>query len=149
MDGYDWNDNIVLVRSLAKACRIINDKVRMRLPIQCGLLEVLLFELQRHFAGKQMFLETMYKALFALSYYGLMRIGEVTKSQHVLKAKDVHMAKNKDKLMMVLYSSKTHGKANRPQKNKNHGKSEREIRILSQQIFLPFHFGKKLYQCQR
>ena len=24
MDGYDWNENLVLVRSLAKACKIIN-----------------------------------------------------------------------------------------------------------------------------
>ena len=27
MDGYDWDDNLVMVRSLANACRIINDKV--------------------------------------------------------------------------------------------------------------------------
>ena len=88
MDGYDWNDNLVLVRSLAKACRIVNDKVRMRLLIHCGLLEMILFETQRLFAnGNQWYLEILYKTLFAISYYGLMRIGEVTKSPHVLKAK--------------------------------------------------------------
>ena len=50
MDNYDWHDNLVLVRSLAKACRIINDSVRTRLPIHCGLLEMILFEIQRYFS---------------------------------------------------------------------------------------------------
>ena len=58
----------------------------------------------------------MYKALFALGYYGLMRVGELTASEHVIKARNAHMAINKDKLMIVLYSSKTHLVANRPQK---------------------------------
>ena len=52
IDGYDWNDGLVLVRSLAKACRIINDQVRTRLPIHCGLLEMILFEVQRMFTRK-------------------------------------------------------------------------------------------------
>ena len=60
----------------------------------------------------------MYKTLFTVAYYGLMQIGELTLSQHVLKAKNVHMAKNKDKLMLVLYSSKTHNKGSKPQKIK-------------------------------
>ena len=117
MNGYDWNDNLVLVSSLAKACRIINDQVRTRLPIHCGLLETILFEIQCIFMQRsQWYLECLYKALFTVSYYGLMRVGEVTLSQHVLKAKNVHVAKNKDKILLVLYSSKTHDKANKPQK---------------------------------
>ena len=47
-----------------------------------------------------------------------MRVSEVTASPHVLKAKDVHMASNKDKLLLILYSSKTHDKGCRPQKIK-------------------------------
>ena len=43
MDGYIWNDDLVLVRSLAKACKIVNDSVRTRLPIHIGLLEIILF----------------------------------------------------------------------------------------------------------
>ena len=67
LDRYDWNDKLVLVRSLAKACRIINDKVRTRLPIQCRLLEIILFEVQRFFAvDNQFYLETLYKSLFAI-----------------------------------------------------------------------------------
>ena len=49
IDGYKWNDNLVLVRSLAHACRLINDQVRTRLPIHCGLLEMILFEVHRVF----------------------------------------------------------------------------------------------------
>ena len=74
MDGYNWDDKLVLVRSLAKACRIINDTVRTRLPIQCGLLEMILFEVQRMFHG-QWYLEQLYKAVFSLSYYGMMASG--------------------------------------------------------------------------
>ena len=119
MDGYDWNDSLLQVRSLTRACRLINDMVRTRLPIQCGLLEMILFEVQRIFTNKkQLYLELLYKTLFAMAYYGLMRIGEITDSPHVLLAKNVHIAKNKDKLMLVLYSSKTHDKSNKPQKIK-------------------------------
>ena len=87
--------------------------------MHCGLLEMLLFEIHRYFTpSNQVYLESLYKTLFALCYYGMMRIGEVTKSPHVLKAKNVHVATNKDKMLLVLYSSKTHGKGSRPQKIK-------------------------------
>ena len=38
----------------------------------------------------------------------MMRVGELTESPHVLKAKDVYLGDNKDKILIVLYSSKTH-----------------------------------------
>ena len=78
---------------------------------------MILFEVERYFGGRaapQVYLEWLYKAIFILCYYGMMRIGEVTFSQHVARAKNVHMATNKDKLLVVLYSSKTHGKRHRP-----------------------------------
>ena len=128
VNGYQWDDNLVLIRSPAKACSIINDKVRTRLPIHCGLLEMILFEVQRLCARKnQWYLEIMYKTLFAVSYYGMMRVGEVTQSQHALRVANVHIPKNKQKLMLVLYSSKTHGKGNRPQKIKNNSKSKGKV----------------------
>ena len=119
LDGYNWDDNLVLIRSLANACKIINDQVRTHLPIHCRLLEIILYELIRYFSkDNQWYLEVLYKALFAISYYGLMRVGEVTYSPHVLRAKNVHLASNKDKLLLILYSSKTHDEASRPQKIK-------------------------------
>ena len=46
-DGYPWDDQKVLLGSLTKACKIINDRVYTRLPIQCSLLEMILFEVQK------------------------------------------------------------------------------------------------------
>ena len=121
-DDYQWNDNKVLLGSLVKATRLINDRVKTRLPIQHGLLELILFETQRVFKKKnQFYLELLYKAIFALGYYGLMRAGELLITnidEHTVKAKNIHMAENKEKLLIVLYSSKTHGIGNVPQKIK-------------------------------
>ena len=63
----------------------------------------------------------MYKAIFSLAYYGLMRIGELTVSsndEHTAKAVNVQIGQNKNKILIVLYSSKTHGKESKPQKIK-------------------------------
>ena len=57
----------------------------------------------------------LYKAVFALAYYGLMHIGELTQGNHPVLAKDIHIAKNKDKIRLLLHSSKTHGKESFPQ----------------------------------
>ena len=80
---------------------------------------MILFELERHFVSQsQYYLEWLYKAIFIISYYGMMRVGEITLSPHVFKAKHVHLATNKDKLLLVLYTSKTHDLRHRPQKIK-------------------------------
>ena len=135
-DGYDWDDKKILLGSLRKACKIVNDKVHVRLPIQCSLLEMLLFEIQRIFRDKgQLFLQTLYQALFAISYYGLMRVGEVTLSDHVVKAKDIHEADGKDKILIILYSSKTHTTRMRPQK----------IKITSNQSEKSGHYAKRYF----
>ena len=119
-DGYDWDDNIILLSTLTRACKLVNDTVKTRLPIQFGLLELILFETQRIF-DKQLYLEVMYKALYILGYYGLLRAGELCKttdSDHTIRACNVHSATNKEKLLIVLYTSKTHGKDSYPQKIK-------------------------------
>ena len=122
-DGYTWDNTKILLTSLTRGCRIINDRVRTRLPIQCNLLELILFEVQRIFTdSSQYYLEILYKALFALGYYGLFRVGELTLSPHVIKASNVHVATNQDKILIVLYTSKTHGKEKLRQKSQNHFK---------------------------
>ena len=142
-DGYEWDDNLVLARALAKACRLINDRVTTRLPIHCSLMETLLFEVERYFSSRnQWYLEILYKTLFALCYYGLMRVGEVTKSPHVLKAKNVHMTANKKKLLLILYSSKTHGMANRPQKIKITSNRNEKSGHYAHRYFCPFNLMK-------
>ena len=97
-DGYNWDDQAVLLSSLTHACRLINDRVLTRLPIQHGLLELILFEIKRYFSNRQQtYLETMYLAMFALGYYGLMRVAELCESEHSLKAVNTHVGVNKEK----------------------------------------------------
>ena len=67
--------------------------------------------------NSQWYMENMYKAFFALGYYGLLRV-ELTHSQHVIKARDVHLGMNKDKILVILYSSKTHDESMKPQRLK-------------------------------
>ena len=117
LDGYVWDDKMFLLDSLARSCKLVNGKVKIRLPIQKGLFELLLFEMERfYYDSPQPYLESMYKAMFCLTYYGLLRVGEVTLSPHNICASNVHVGNNKDKILIVLYSSKTHGPESRPQK---------------------------------
>ena len=99
-----------------------NDSVRTRLPIQAVLLELILFELERiYLKSNQIYLEKLFKAIFILGYYGLMHAGELLKTEeadHAVRAKNFHIGSNKRKLLIVLYSSKTHHKGNIPQKIK-------------------------------
>ena len=143
-DGYEWNENQILLNSLTRACKLVNDVVHTRLPISGTLLELILFEIQRHFRQlKQIYLEDLYMSLFSLAYYGLMRISEVTDSQHAMKAANIHIAKNKDKILIVLYSSKTHGKESRPQKIKiTSNRSEKTGKYIHRN-FCPFSLAKR------
>ena len=54
-------------------------------------------------------------------YYGLMRIGEVTTGNHPVLAKDIYYCDQTKKLLIVLHSSKTHGRESKPQKIKIQG----------------------------
>ena len=116
-DDYEWNDNILLLNTITKACKVINDQYRERLPIKRHLLEVILFELGVIFS-MQLYLLITYRTLFVLAYYGLFRIGELSKGDHPIKAYDVHVAVNKLKFLIYLRLSKTHGLESPPQKIK-------------------------------
>ena len=116
-DDYPWEDNKVKFNMIANSCSMVNDRVQTRLPIQNGLLEMLIFELERKY-NAQFYLELMFKAIFLILYYGLLRIGEVAQGTHTLLARNIHYATNngKQKLLIVLHSSKTHGPNSKPQK---------------------------------
>ena len=116
-DKYEWDERRIWLNALIRACKKENDVFRTRLPIGVAMLETILFEVGRYFAN-QPYLESLYKAMFALAYYGLMRVGEITKSPHCIKAKDIFIADNKNKIKLVLFSSKTHNAADRPQEIK-------------------------------
>ena len=110
------NENTYLLTSLMWVCKLVNDKVRTRLPIRKRLLTLLVKSIDSHFADNpQTYLSILYRALFLTAYYGLFRIGELTKSDHTVKVADVHIGENKNKLVFILHMSKTHGKNNKPQ----------------------------------
>ena len=113
-DGYQVCEDKYLLTSLTRACKYVNDQVRTRLPIQKGLLRLLLKQIDIMYGEKQPYLEKLYKALFSTAYYGLFRVSEFT-GTHAVHAKNVHVGVNKNKLMFVLLTSKTHWKNVKPQ----------------------------------
>ena len=115
-DGIILNENKFLLNSLTKACRLKNDRIRTHLLIRKSLLCLLIDSRDLVYAqSPQPYLSTMYKALFMTAYYGLFRLREVTEGPHVIKAVDVHVGDNKNKVMFVLHTSKTHGHDKKPQ----------------------------------
>ena len=87
-----------LLTSLTKACKLVNDKVRTRLPIRKGLLQVLINNVRKYFMKRgQKYLSVLYPAMFATAYYGLLRVGEVSTGSHPVLVDDVHVAINKRK----------------------------------------------------
>ena len=137
-DGYILDDNRIIFNSLVRACRLKNDRVVTRLPIRHKLLELLLFEVQRIYES-QPYLETLYKTMFVLAYYGLFHIGELATGSHPIKASDVHIAQNKDKMLFILYSSKTHGKESHAQRVKITGNENTKIK----RFFCPFKVSRE------
>ena len=109
-NGIEINKNRFLLASLTRACIKVNDHIRARFPIKCGFLNMLLRKV-RDFYALQPYLEKLFSAIFDAGYFGLLRIGEVTLSPHAILAKDVHIGENKNKILFILRSSKTHCKA--------------------------------------
>ena len=122
-DGYEWNDSMILMETIVEACKIQNDRIFHRFPIHIGLLEMLLFEVQRTYKN-DFYLEILFKTIFIIGYHGLLRVSEMATEKglhcmnHAVKAKDVHIDQNKQKILLILYSSKTLGKESRLQKIK-------------------------------
>ena len=114
-DGTEINEDRFLLNSLTRACKYHNDKVRTRLPIKKGLLQLIIQSVPQVFEAEQPYLVCLYRALFVTTYFGLFRVGEMTESTHVVRAKDVHIGKNKSKIMFVLHTSKTHWSDMKPQ----------------------------------
>ena len=108
------NEDRVLLNSLVRACRLHHDQFQAKLPIKKPLVHGIIRQISK-IMDKQPYLEILYKAMFITAYYGLFRIGEITESEHVLKAADVSVGTNKKKLLFILRSSKMHTKGRKPQ----------------------------------
>ena len=108
-----------------------------RFPIRGKMLEMILFEIER-LCNKQYYLEVMYKTLFLISFYGFLRIGEATFGNHVLKAKNVHLGLNKNKIFLLLYTSKTHNKGSKLQEIKIVANDPNYWQHKKKRFFCPF-----------
>ena len=127
-DGVVLNEDKYVLTSLTKACRYINDEVQTRLPIQIGVLVLIIRQVKLHFQN-QPYMRTLFSALFITAYFGLLRVGELPYNEHVIKARDVHLAQNKNQVLFILRSSKTHWSDNKPQL----------VKICERTIQLPNH----------
>ena len=118
-DKIELDENQFLITSLTRACKLRNDKVITRLPVDKSLLHSILDKADKYFNKKgQIYWKILFKAMTVSAYYGMLRIGEIAKSQHVIKAINVHIGENKDNILFVLNSSKTHTEGDEPQKIK-------------------------------
>ena len=133
MDNYKIDEDSLTLSMFARTCKKKNNRIYVRMPIKKNTLHLVLFELGRVHT-KQYYLEIMYKTAYLFAYYGMLRVGELTTSEHVLRAKDVHSANNKARIKIILYSSKTHGRGDPPQ----------QIDINAcKDIFCPFLLAKE------
>ena len=107
-------EDYFLIRALTRVCRLSVDKVSTRLPIYKYMLLILIKQIKMEF-DQQYYLSVLYRTILVTAYYSLFRIGELTKGDHPVKAVDVHIAANKDKMMFILRTSKTHGEYSEPQ----------------------------------
>ena len=137
-DNYNWSDDNIKLATLTSFCSKRNDKYKTRLPISHKLLQHILFETDRMMTSPFMIL--LYQMAFSLAYYGLLRIGELTISKHVIKAKDIHKANNKNKVLIVLYSSKTHGRRNKPQMIKIAADEEYDVKMGNHNLMRRFQY---------
>ena len=113
-EGIELRENLYLLNSLTRACKLENDCLVQRHPIGRSMMKKLLDQLQIMYHD-QPYLASLYTSLFITTYTGLFRIGEVTESPHIIKACDVEIATNKKKLKFTLWTSKTHNRGNKPQ----------------------------------
>ena len=134
-DGITINEDKFLISALTKACRLKHDRVKTRLPIQKGMLKILLKETETYYLieNSQPYLAKLYSALFSTAYFGLFRIGELTSGSHPILARDVHIARNKHKMLFILRSSKTHGLYATPQSVKITSKKSLET-VLNEAV---------------
>ena len=95
-DGIEIDDNSVMLSSLIKSCKYMTcNRGLVRLPIQLGLLNIILRQMDNFFLVKknQPYLALLYKSITLFGYYGMMRVGELTEaeSDHTVNFSDVHL----------------------------------------------------------
>lgn len=117
LDGIFVPKSTFELAMIIKACKLHNDVLYIRLPIQQKLLNRILQFVKEHYQHNlgQVYLAAWLRAAFVMGYYGLMRISEISKGPHAVKAQDIVYGHNKRKLTLYLRSSKTHSISEKPQ----------------------------------
>lgn len=116
-DGVELHEDKDLLSSLLTTCKIKNKSLFIRMPIRFKLLKAIINHTHSSLVDKgQEYLGKMLKAMFSIAYFGLLRVGEMVKSEHQIKLKNIHFAKNKEKVTILLTSSKTHSEHDKPKK---------------------------------
>ena len=108
----------VLLSALTQASKLKNNAIRTHLPIQKNLLLELLKNTNEYYMDHQQpYLARLYQAMFSTAYFGLFRICEimVTPANHAIAVTDVHVGWNKQKILFILRTSKTHNKGSQLQ----------------------------------
>ena len=136
--GEKLDNQELQLQSLMVACKLRNDRVRKKFPIRKGLVCLLLMGLHTVFDAPQPYLITLYQTLFCTAYFGLFRIGELTLSNHTVLAKNVHIGVNKDKMLFILHSSKTHDHGKWPQQIKISAVRDRKATKKPKNMLCPF-----------
>ena len=99
-----------------------------RLPIRKGLLKLLVQTIEQSLFANQPYLALLYKTIKVTAYF---RIGDLTSGPHAVKAKDVRISKNKNKLMFILRTLKTHWNSDQPQIIKINSSEFNPMRVRS------------------
>ena len=136
------NHDQSLLAVLTRASRIKKDQLLVKLPIGKDLLTALLKAIEKSFTGmksnnQQPYLTTLYKAMFVAGYFGLLHIGEIAYGPHVILAGNVHIGLNKQKILFVMDSSKTHGHGDKLQMIKISSKPTMTTKDINK-YFCPF-----------
>ena len=106
------------------------------------MLHLILQETLHHY-DQQPYLASMYCVLFTAAYYGLLRVGELTAGEHPIHAADVQIGINKNKILFILRSSKTHSRDTPPQMIKITSKPISNSHDRTLHGFCPFYLIKR------
>ena len=84
-DRVKLDEDLYLINSLTKACKLENDQVRTKFPIQRSMLSVLLNKVEKLYLNmNQPYLASLYKTIILTAYFGLFRIGELAEGSHTV-----------------------------------------------------------------
>lgn len=113
-DGHELDEDKFLLESIIRSTRYKNREKRERLGISQEMLHKILDQVDESYST-QPYLKALYKAMFVLGYYCLLRVGELTSGRHPILAKNVITGRNKLKIQVTLTSSKTHTRSQKHQ----------------------------------